>query len=755
MMSTVPSHDWLESESATPTADAVVQLGSTWEDLREVIQRQMPGMDLTLVRHAYDFAEVAHAGKLRRSGEPYISHPTAVAIILAEIQLDQEALAAALLHDVIEDTDVTMEQLEKAFGERVAKLVDGVTKLGRIRWTTEEDQAVREKERQAESLRKMFLAMVDDVRVVLIKLADRLHNMRTLEHMPRAKQMRSALETLEIYAPLSNRLGIWQFKSELEDLALRYVDPQTYFSIVRALERRGVDRERYLNRVIDELSAALTEAGISTEISGREKHITSIVRKMERKGRSFDEIYDVLGVRIIVDEKKDCYGALGVIHSMWHPIPGEFDDYIATPKEGVYQSIHTAVLGPEGHSLEIQIRTQEMHHIAEFGIAAHWRYKEGAKPDPHVEAKVAWLRQLMDWRDEVVDAQEFVESLKSDVFQEMLYVFTPKGDIIELPAGATPVDFAYRIHTEVGHQCVGAKINGHLVPLNYKLQNGEVIQIMTSKSKVGPSRDWLQSSSGYITTASAREKVRQWFRRQQRDENISQGRDTLERELRRLGVEAKLEDIARQFPLYQKVDDFLAAIGYGAVTPQQISTRLAEREDREVLNTTSAPTTPKLPPSLQVTGVGDLYTRLASCCKPVYGDSIIGYVTRGRGITVHRADCHNVIHVDDPDRLVQVSWGNEQKQRYPVSVRLEAWDRVGLLRDVTTLVADEKISLITVLTSVNDDRTVDVLMTVEVEGVKQLSRLLQKLESIRDVYDVRRETTQNVPPRGADDKLNA
>ncbi|HEX7102878.1 MAG TPA: bifunctional (p)ppGpp synthetase/guanosine-3',5'-bis(diphosphate) 3'-pyrophosphohydrolase, partial [Nitrolancea sp.] len=667
-MSTAPSHDWLEGKPAIPMADADAPLAASWDDLKAVIQRQMPGMDLTLVKHAYDFAEAAHDGKLRRSGEPYISHPTSVAIILAEIQLDQEALAAALLHDVIEDTDITMEQLDKEFGDRVARLVDGVTKLGRIRWTTEEDQAVREKERQAESLRKMFLAMVDDVRVVLIKLADRLHNMRTLEHMPRSKQMRSAQETLEIYAPLANRLGIWQFKSELEDLALRYVDPQTYFGIVRALERRNIDRERYLNRVIDELQATLNEAGISAEISGREKHITSIVRKMERKGRSFDEIYDVLGVRIIVDEKKDCYGALGVIHSMWHPIPGEFDDYIATPKEGVYQSIHTAVLGPEGHALEIQIRTEEMHHIAEFGIAAHWRYKEGSKPDPHVEAKVAWLRQLMDWRDEVVDAQEFVESLKSDVFQEMLYVFTPKGDIIELPAGATPVDFAYRIHTEVGHQCVGAKINGHLVPLNYKLQNGEVIQIMTSKSKVGPSRDWLQSSSGYITTASAREKVRQWFRRQQRDENISQGRDTLERELRRLGIEAKLEDIAKQFPLYQKVDDFLAAIGYGAVTPQQIATRLAEHEDREVLATTSAPATPKLPPSLQVTGVGDLYTRLASCCKPVYGDAIIGYVTRGRGITVHRLDCHNVVHVDDPDRLVQVSWGNEQRNRYPVSV---------------------------------------------------------------------------------------
>jgi len=754
-MSTVPSHDWREAEPAIPTTEAAAPLGATWDDLKAVIQRQMPGMDLSLVKHAYDFAEAAHDGKMRRSGEPYISHPTAVAIILAEIQLDQEALAAALLHDVIEDTDVTMEELEKEFGDRVARLVDGVTKLGRIRWTTEEDQAVREKERQAESLRKMFLAMVDDVRVVLIKLADRLHNMRTLEHMPRSKQMRSAQETLEIYAPLANRLGIWQFKSELEDLALRYADPQTYFGIVRALERRNIDRERYLNRVIDELQAALDEAGISAEISGREKHITSIVRKMERKGRSFDEIYDVLGVRIIVEEKKDCYGALGVIHSMWHPIPGEFDDYIATPKEGVYQSIHTAVLGPEGHALEIQIRTQEMHHIAEFGIAAHWRYKEGAKPDPHVEAKVAWLRQLMDWRDEVVDAQEFVESLKSDVFQEMLYVFTPKGDIIELPAGATPVDFAYRIHTEVGHQCVGAKINGHLVPLNYKLQNGEVIQIMTSKSKVGPSRDWLQSSSGYITTASAREKVRQWFRRQQRDENISQGRDTLERELRRLGIEAKLEDVAKQFPLYQKVDDFLAAIGYGAVTPQQIATRLAEHEDREVLATTSAPATPKLPPSLQVTGVGDLYTRLASCCKPVYGDQIIGYVTRGRGITVHRLDCHNVVHVDDPDRLVQVSWGNEQRQRYPVSVRIEAWDRVGLLRDITTLVADERISMITVLTSVNDDRTVNVLMTVEVEGVKQLSRLLQKLESVRDVYDVRRETTQNLPHSASASGLDA
>ncbi|HLI51844.1 MAG TPA: RelA/SpoT family protein, partial [Thermomicrobiaceae bacterium] len=472
-MSTQPSEDRPDLESVAAQTISSTLHDACWEDLEAVIRSHMPGMDLAVLHHAYEFAREAHEGKLRRSGEPYICHPLAVAISLAEMELDQETLAAALLHDVIEDTSVTVEDLTEEFGERIAMLVDGVTKLGRIRWATEEEHASREKERQAESLRKMFLAMVDDVRVVLIKLADRLHNMRTLEHMPRAKQLRSAQETMEIYAPLANRLGIWQFKSELEDLALRYVDPQTYFSIKRAVERQGPDRDRYLARVIEQLRDALDEVGIRAEIYGREKHITSIVRKMRRKGRSFDEIYDLLGIRVIVDANQDCYGALGIIHSMWHPIPGEFDDYIATPKESMYQSIHTAVLGPEGHNIEIQIRTHEMHQAAEFGIAAHWRYKEGSRSDANVEAKIAWLRQLMDWRDEVVDAQEFVESLKSDVFQEMIYVFTPKGDIIELPAGATPVDFAYRIHTEVGHQCVGAKVNNQLVPLNYHLENGQ------------------------------------------------------------------------------------------------------------------------------------------------------------------------------------------------------------------------------------------------------------------------------------------
>lgn len=714
------------------------------DELLAVIQREMPGMDTTQIEAAYAFSDDAHAGVRRKSGELYISHPVKVAIILAEMQLDQETLTAALLHDVVEDTDTTIDDIQKQFGPRIAALVEGVTKLSRIPWTSDlgdEEQALREKERQAESLRKMFLAMVDDLRVVLIKLADRLHNMRTLEHVPAEKQQRTSLETMEIYAPLANRLGISHIRSELEDLAFRYLDPQSYFAIERALERRGSDRDAYLKEVQKELAAALAEAEVPAEIEGRQKHTYSIWQKMQRKAASFDEIYDVLGMRVMVAENKDCYAALGVIHTMWHPVPGEFDDYIATPKQSMYQSIHTAVVGPGGHAAEIQIRTYDMHHIAEYGIAAHWRYKEGpSRTNRNLEARIAWLRQLMDWRDEIVDAHEFVESLKSDVFQEMIYVFTPRGDIIELPAGATPVDFAYRIHTEVGHQCVGAKVNDQLVPLDHKLLNGAVVKIMTSKTKVGPSRDWLMSSNGYVTTASAKEKIRQWFRRQERDENIAQGRDTLDRELRRLNLEVKVDDVAKLFTSFQRTDDFLAAVGYGGVSPQQIATKLVETRERDVLpqNQTQAETT--VPTGLRVMGVGDLYTRLANCCSPVYGDDIVGYVTRGRGITVHRDDCHNVQNVDDDGRLVPVSWGDAHKESYPVSIRIDAWDRVGLLRDITTLVADEKVSMQTVLTNVHPDQTVTVMINLQVDGVRQLSRVLQKLEAIRDVFDVRRET---------------
>jgi GTP pyrophosphokinase len=685
----------------------------------------------------------SHDGVCRRSGEPYVVHPIEVATILANMALDPETIAAALLHDVVEDSDVRIEQLEERFGSRVARLVDSVTKLGRIPWSgdVEQDQATREKEAQAESLRKMFLAMIDDVGVVLIKLADRLHNMRTLQYMPREKQVRTAQQTMEIYAPLANRLGIWQLKSELEDLAFRYLKPAEYQTLRRELEQRGRDSAQYVGQVQETLREALAEAGITAELSGRTKHIYSIYRKMKRKGRTFDEIYDVIGVRVIVEEKRDCYGALGVIHSMWHPIPGEFDDYIGTPKESLYQSLHTAVIGPEGHALEIQIRTREMHRIAEYGVAAHWRYKEGGKGDQRLEAKIAWLRQLMDWRDEIADAEEFVESLKSDVFQEMIYVFTPAGDIIELPAGATPVDFAYRIHTEVGHQSVGAKINEQLVPLSYKLQNGQVVRILTSKAKVGPSRDWLQASTGYVTTASAREKIRQWFRRQERDENVAQGREILERELRRLGLELKIEDVLKSFPRYQKFEDFLAAVGYGGISPQLIASRLGEANAKEVLGPTPNLLAPKAPARLKVMGVGDLLTNLAQCCRPVNGDEIVGYVTRGRGITVHRADCPNVVNLPDAERLVPVTWGDRGQDTFPVAITLFAWDRVGLLKDVSTLLADERVNILTVLTNTHDDRTVTLLLTLEVEDVSQLSRVLHKLEGIQDVYEVRRDTT--------------
>jgi GTP pyrophosphokinase len=460
---------------------------------------------------------------------------------------------------------------------------------------------------------------------------------------------------------------------------------------------------------------------------------------MQAKGRNLDEIYDVIGLRVLVNDRKDCYGALGVVHARWHPLPGEFDDYIATPKDSMYQSLHTAVVGPGGHPIEIQIRSREMHRIAEHGVAAHWRYKEGGKSDARVEAKVAWLRQLMEWRDQVADAEEFVESLKSDVFKEQIYVFTPAGDVIELPAGATPVDFAYRIHTEVGHQCVGAKINDQLVPLDYRLQNGQVVKIITSRSRTGPNRDWLLSSSDYVTTASAREKIRRWFRSQERDENISQGKEILERELRRLSVELKPEDLLKAFPQYPKMDDLLAAIGYGAISSQRIAVRLAQHREEEVLLPSPNIQVPRTPARLEVMGVGDLLTSLAMCCRPVNGDPIVGYVTRGRGVTVHRDDCPNVLNVSEPERLVPVTWGGYGEETFAVTIQVKAWDRVGLLKDVSTVLADLRVNILSVVTTTHDDRTVTLYATVEVEGIGQLSTVLQKLEGVREVYEVRRE----------------
>jgi guanosine-3',5'-bis(diphosphate) 3'-pyrophosphohydrolase len=720
------------------------------DTLLETIAAHSPAANLDLVQRAACLAVEAHGTDMRKSGEPYVLHPIAVATILARIQLDAETIAGALLHDVIEDTPITLDRIEDEFGERVAKLVDGVTKLGRIPWKGDDLDTAgsREKAQQAENLRKMFLAMVDDIGVVLIKLADRLHNMRTLGALPPEKQTRIAHQTLEIYAPLANRLGIWQFKSELEDLAFRYINPVAFAVLSQEFEKRGRDSAPYIDDVKKELIEALAGAGIEAEITGRTKHLYSIYRKMLHKQRAIDEIYDVIGLRILVEDRKDCYGALGIVHARWHPLPGEFDDYIATPKDSMYQSLHTAVVGPGGHPVEIQIRTREMHRIAEHGVAAHWRYKEGSRSDAKIEAKVAWLRQLMEWRDQVADAEEFVESLKSDVFKEQIYVFTPAGDIIELPAGATPVDFAYRIHTEVGHQCVGAKVNDHLVPLDYKLQNGQVVKIQTSRNKTGPNRDWLLSSSEYVTTASAREKIRRWFRSQERDENIAQGKEILERELRRLSVEPKPEDLLKAFPQYSKLEDLHAAIGYGAISTQRIAVKLTQQDEQDVLVPAAGIDAPRTPPRLQVMGVGDLLTSLATCCRPVNGDKIIGYVTRGRGVTVHREDCANILNVSEPERLVPVSWGNHGEATFPVTVQIKAWDRVGLLKDVSTVLADERVNIVSVLTTTHDDRTVTLYATVEVEGIGKLSTILRKLEGVREVYEVRRQISAT-PARAA------
>jgi GTP pyrophosphokinase len=545
---------------------------------------------------------------------------------------------------------------------------------------------------------------------------------------------------MEIYAPLANRLGIWQVKSELEDLAFQYLQPDDYKRITNELAKRGAGTEEVIGPVLRELEDLIAAAGIRAEMSARKKHIFSIYRKMNRKRRAFDEIYDVIGIRIIVDSVQDCYSVLGIVHGRWHPVPGEIDDYIATPKESMYQSLHTAVIGPKGQAVEIQIRTREMHQVAEYGIAAHWRYKEGGKSDQRLESKITWLRQLMDWRDEVADAEEFVESLKSDVFQDMVYCFTPAGDIIELPNGATPVDFAYRIHTQVGHHAVSATVNGQMVPLNYKLQNGQVVKIKTSKTVSGPRRDWLQSGDEYVKTASAREKIRQWFRRQERDENIAQGRHILERELKRLGVEKKLEDVLELFPRYNKLDDFLAAIGYGGVSAPQIVSRLDETP-KDVLAPSTNVRAPSSPARVEVLGVGNLLTTQANCCRPVPGDPIVGYISRGRGIIYHHRDCSNITNVPDPDRLVPVSWGKESEATYPVSVRVSALDRVGLLKDMSILLAEERVNILSVLTQTHDDRTVTLLLTIEVEGIRHLSRVMHRLESVRDVLDVQRDNS--------------
>ncbi len=691
-----------------------------------------------LITHAYTVADHAHDGQKRTSGEPYMQHCLAVASILADLRIDASTVAAGLLHDVLEDTAITRPELEEQFGKEVLSLIEGVTKLGQF--DSLDSQAARSyDERELESLRKMFLAMVDDPRVVLIKLADRLHNLRTLGVLPEDRRKRIARETLELFAPLANRLGIWQMKWELEDLGFRYLHPEKYDEIADLIDERRPDREAYINRIIDTLQQRFREDGIEAEISGRPKHIYSIWKKVERKG-SFDQVYDVRAVRVIVDTVAQCYLVLGIVHSLWRPIKSEFDDYIANPKDNFYQSLHTAVVADDGKTLEVQIRTREMHENSELGIAAHWRYKEGGKRDPKYEEKIAWFRSLMDWRNDVPDAREFVDSLRSDVFQDRVYVFTPKGKLIDMPTGSTPIDFAYHIHTDVGDRCRGARVNGSLVSLDYQLQTGDRVEIVTAK-RGGPSRDWLNPNLGFIKTQRARTKIKQYFKKQDREQNIVQGRDILERELRRLSLEAmQLEAVAKLFNI-DKVDDFFEKIGAGDISSQAIVSKVIEA-DRKTNPPADEPLSLTAPSKTEVSGLavrgtGGMMTTLANCCKPVPGDPIIGFVTRGRGVMVHHRNCTNIVHSNETERLIEVSWGSSQRT-YPVTIKIAAYDRGGLLRDVAAVVAAESVNMSSVNVTTNRNLAT-FLATLEIAGTAQLSKVMDRIERLPNVIEVKRQ----------------
>ncbi|MFA5629437.1 MAG: bifunctional (p)ppGpp synthetase/guanosine-3',5'-bis(diphosphate) 3'-pyrophosphohydrolase [Dehalococcoidales bacterium] len=719
------------------------QKNVTVNKLLEKAAAYLPPEKVALVERAYKFAEKAHEGQFRESGEPYLEHPLQVAIMLADLQLDAGTLAASLMHDVCEDCGVPLSEIEGEFGTEVAKLVDGVTKLSQLSLHLPEEVVLKSStadgQQQAESLRKMLVAMAEDLRVVFIKLADRLHNMRTLDALPPEKQRRVARETMDIYAPLAHRLGIWELKWELEDLSFRYLEPKRYEQLSKMVAGKRDEREAFIKKVIEIVKEEFARVGFKAEITGRPKHLYSInqkIQKYEAQNKQFNDIYDLFALRVLVDTVQDCYNAVGIVHSMWHPVPGAFDDYIANPKPNGYQSLHTVVLSFGTTPIEIQIRTHDMHYTDEYGIAAHWRYKEGKKESSPYEERIGWLRQLIDWHRELSGTEEFLESVKTDIFIDQVFVFTPKGEVKDLPKGATPLDFAYRIHTELGHRCVGAKVNGRLVSLSSRLSNGDVVEIITTKRDKGPSRDWMNPHLGYVHTSHAREKIRQWFKRQEREENIEQGRILLDKELKQLGMrDTDRESIAKSFK-YSSVDEFLAAIGYGGVNIESIALKLASHQEQpRLIPETVQPK--KIKSEVQVLGVGELLTNIAQCCNPVPGDDIVGYVTRSRGITIHRRDCYNVINEDEKERLIEVEWGQTEAQ-YPVSVQVNAWDRVGLVRDVSTVIAEEKVNIFNMTVTENEDRITTITLTLETKGLVHLSRVLGRIGGVKGVLSINR-----------------
>ncbi|WEG14082.1 bifunctional (p)ppGpp synthetase/guanosine-3',5'-bis(diphosphate) 3'-pyrophosphohydrolase [Pullulanibacillus sp. KACC 23026] len=721
----------------------------TFQELLTKASHYLSEDQVKQIEEAYHFADEAHAGQVRKSGEPYIIHPVEVAGILVDLEMDATTIIGGLLHDVVEDTPVKLEDISKRFGEEVAILVDGVTKLRHFEFKSKEDQ-------QAENHRKMFVAMAQDIRCVLIKLADRLHNMRTLKYMSPEKQIQKANETLEIFAPLANRLGISTIKWELEDIALRFLNPQQYYRIVNLMKRKRQDRLEYIEEVMETIRKQLAGVEIEANIHGRPKHIYSIYRKMAYQNKQFNEIYDLLAVRIIVENIKDCYAVLGIIHTHWKPMPGRFKDYIAMPKQNMYQSLHTTVIGPKGDPLEVQIRTEEMHRVAEYGIAAHWAYKEGRQKNLNnrFEDKLAWFRQILEWQNEAEDAKEFIESLKMDLFSDMVFVFTPKGDVIELPSGSVPIDFAYRIHTEIGNKTVGAKVNGKMVPLDYRLKTGDIVEITTSNHSYGPSQDWLKMAK----SSHAKNKIRQWHKKQRREENVEKGKESIEKELRSQGfdpkeilTESNIKVVATKYN-FATEEEIYAAVGYNGITPKQVVTRLTEKVRKTQSESAEAilknfpevgtyqTTKRKTDSGVRVKGVDNLMIRLSKCCNPVPGDEIIGYITKGRGVSIHRANCPNVYQHDGEARLLEVEWEGQEvgKKHYNVDIEITGYDRNGLLNEVLQAVSETKTQIIAVSGKADKNKVALIHMTIAIPNVNHLVKVVDRIKRLPEIYSVRR-----------------
>ena len=726
------------------------QRAVTLDMILDKVRSYQADADLDKIRKAYAYAEQAHSGQVRISGDAYIIHPLNVAYILTGLHLDDETICAALLHDVVEDTCATLEEMEAEFGKNIMALIDGVTKLGRIEYMSKEDV-------QLENYRKMFLAMAKDIRVIMIKLADRLHNMRTLKYMREDKRHRIAKETLEVYAPLANRLGISNIKVELEDLCLRYLEPEAYYALVEEVKHKRKERQEFIRESIEQIREKLEAAGIKAEIKGRAKHFYSIYRKMKRDNKSVNEIYDLSAVRVLVSSVKDCYGVLGVIHAMWKPIPGRFKDYIAMPKSNGYQSLHTTVM-THGYPLEIQIRTKAMHQVSEFGVAAHWKYKEAGRSigaTDENDQKMSWLRQMVSLQKEYDDPKEFFEALKLDVFSDEVFVFTPRGDVIDLPKGSNPIDFAYHIHTEIGHHCVGAKVNGKIVPLEYKLKNGDIVSIVTNKGGNGPSPDWLNT----VASSATRSKIRAWFKKENREENVERGMNLIRDEAKRLGYAPKeliaggrLGKVAEKLNV-QSEGDLLAALGYGGVTLRGVMTKLIELHQQSIKDSTppevsqmlselKAPRRGKRKKAshgVLVEGEGGYLVRLARCCNPIPGDPITGYITRGRGVSVHRSDCPNVLNDTEFTRVIEVSWDIGLDKDYIVGIEIICNDRNGMLAELLAVPAEMKVNIHTVNATPNRrNKTSTVLLGLNVSNIDQITQVMTKMRLLKDVYRVTR-----------------